>query len=166
MIRAATKPGVLLLLPWLIPILNSVAQADGVTNGESSSSFVNDIVPILTRYGCNAGGCHGKLAGQNGFRLSLRGYATDADYLAMTRNSSGRILSLAKPDDSLLIQKACGELPHGGGKRFDIESAAAKTIIRWIAEGANGPQAVEPTIEQIEMSPKIADRSANSESAA
>lgn len=156
MIHAATKLGALLLLPGLILAMEPVAQADDVSNGESSLLFVNDIVPILTRYGCNSGGCHGKLAGQNGFRLSLRGYATDADHEALTRTASGRILSLAKPDDSLLIQKAGGLLPHGGGKRFDIESAAAKTLIRWIAAGANGPQANEPAIERIEMSPEAA----------
>ena len=43
-------------------------------------SFLNDVVPILTRQGCNQGSCHGKGAGQNGFRLSLRGYAPDMDY--------------------------------------------------------------------------------------
>ena len=40
-----------------------------------SPSFVNEIEPLFTRFGCNQGACHGKLAGQNGFRLSLRAYA-------------------------------------------------------------------------------------------
>lgn len=156
MIHAATNLRSLLLLPSLILTSAPVAVADDVTHGESSLSFVNEIVPILTRYGCNSGGCHGKLAGQNGFRLSLRGYAADADYEALTRTASGRLLSLAKPDDSLLIQKACGLLPHGGGKRFDIQSDAAKMLIRWIAAGANGPLANEPAIERIEMTPEAA----------
>src|SRR5207249_12320120 len=30
-------------------------------------NFPNQIVPIFTKAGCNAGGCHGKSSGQNGF---------------------------------------------------------------------------------------------------
>src|ERR1700722_5261039 len=36
-------------------------------------SFAGDILPILTKYGCNSGSCHGALNGQNGFKLSLFG---------------------------------------------------------------------------------------------
>src|ERR1700686_786108 len=36
--------------------------------------FANDIVPLLSRHGCNAGGCHGRASGQNGFKLSLFGF--------------------------------------------------------------------------------------------
>ena len=45
--------------------------------GPRVPSFKQDIIPIFTKTGCNAGSCHGKLAGQNGFRLSLRGFAPD-----------------------------------------------------------------------------------------
>src|SRR5205823_646537 len=42
-------------------------------------SFRQDVLPVLTKSGCNAGNCHGKLAGQNGFKLSLRGFAPEWD---------------------------------------------------------------------------------------
>ena len=41
-------------------------------------SFANQVLPIFTKAGCNAGGCHGKSSGQNGFKLSLLGF--DARY--------------------------------------------------------------------------------------
>src|SRR5690349_1470813 len=56
----------------------------------SAPSFRQDIVPIFTRFGCNAGNCHGKLAGQNGFRLSLRGYAPEWDHEWITKELNGR----------------------------------------------------------------------------
>src|SRR5436190_13090764 len=43
-------------------------------------SFKQDIEPLLTRAGCNAGACHGTPQGKNGFRLSLRGYDPAIDY--------------------------------------------------------------------------------------
>ena len=36
-------------------------------------SFRDQIIPILSKSGCNSGGCHGKAEGQNGFRLSVFG---------------------------------------------------------------------------------------------
>ena len=52
--------------------------------------FAADVVPILTRQGCNAGGCHGKADGQNGFHLSLFGYDPEGDYRQLTRDDGGR----------------------------------------------------------------------------
>src|SRR6266516_6687432 len=43
-------------------------------------NFANQIVPIFTKAGCNAGGCHGKASGQNGFKLSLLGFEPSEDY--------------------------------------------------------------------------------------
>ena len=37
-------------------------------------SFIRDVMPTLSRLGCNAGTCHGSAQGKNGFKLSLRGY--------------------------------------------------------------------------------------------
>src|SRR5688572_18547012 len=66
-----------------------------------SPSFLNDVVPLITRLGCNQGACHGKNDGRNGFKLSLRGYAPEWDYERLTRESRGRRLSLAYPEQSL-----------------------------------------------------------------
>src|SRR5438067_9104486 len=78
-------------------------------------SFVNDVVPVLTRAGCNQGTCHGAAAGKNGFKLSLRGFAPDLDYIAITRQSNGRRICKTAPERSLLLRKPLLETPHRGG---------------------------------------------------
>src|SRR5258708_21913770 len=80
--------------------------------------FANDIEPLLSRYGCNAGGCHGKASGQNGFKLSLFGFDPAFDYNALVKEARGRRVFPAAPDPSLLLRKATAHLPHGGGRRF------------------------------------------------
>ena len=77
---------------------------------DDAPSFRQDIIPLFTRYGCNAGNCHGKLSGQNGFRLSLRGYAPEWDHDWLTRELNGRRLDYARPDQSLLVLKASGQV--------------------------------------------------------
>lgn len=79
---------------------------------QTAPSFLNEVVPVLTRSGCNQGSCHGKGNGQNGFRLSLRGYAPDQDHRWLTRELDGRRIDPARPEASLLIQKATGQVPH------------------------------------------------------
>jgi hypothetical protein len=118
------------------------------------ASFQHDVIPLMTRFGCNSGGCHGKLAGQNGFRLSLRGYAPELDFESIARESRGRRLNSAAPEHSLLLRKATGLEPHGGGKRFDRDSEAARVLIDWISNGASGPQPHEARLERIEVSPE------------
>jgi len=116
-------------------------------------SFVNDVQPILTRYGCNAGACHGKLAGQNGFRLSLRGYAPEDDHRSLVQEEFARRINPIDPAQSLLLLKAIGQLPHGGGKLFAADSAAYGVLKRWIGEGVPGIIADEPRVVSIETSP-------------
>src|SRR5262245_6448447 len=79
-------------------------------------SFLNEVEPLLTRLGCNQGACHGKGSGQNGFRLSLRGYAPELDHAWLTREFTARRVDPAVPEDSLLLRKPLGLVPHEGGK--------------------------------------------------
>ena len=116
-------------------------------------SFNNDVVPVLTRFGCNAGGCHGKLAGQNGFRLSLRGYAPELDHATITREALGRRINAASPEASLLVRKAANLIPHGGGQRLESGGKAAQILTDWIAAGAPGPRTDEATLQRIDVSP-------------
>src|SRR5207248_1038800 len=95
-------------------------------------SFTADVVPVLTRFGCNAGACHGKLSGQNGFHLSLRGYDPAADYESLAREARGRRINLAAPEHSLFVRKALGELPHGGGRRIEPGSRAEQVLVSWL----------------------------------
>ena len=55
-------------------------------------SFSNQIVPLLSKAGCNAGSCHGKASGQNGFKISLLGYEPEVDYAALVKEARGRRL--------------------------------------------------------------------------
>src|ERR1700752_4581623 len=104
-------------------------------------SFRNNVQPVLAKAGCNAGACHGAAAGQNGFRLSLRGYDDQGDYIALTRQSLGRRVNLADPGRSLLLLKSTATIPHKGGKRFEVDSREYQIIADWIASGAPGPKA-------------------------
>lgn len=119
----------------------------------SIPSFNQDISPILTRTGCNAGGCHGKLTGQNGFRLSLRGYAPEWDHQWITNEVSGRRINMAFPEQSLLVQKPAGDVLHEGGLRFKQESRYYRTLVEWIAARAPGPVAEEANAARLEVLP-------------
>ena len=97
--------------------------------------FATDVVPTLTRLGCNGGGCHGKATGQNGFRLSLLGYEPEVDYDAVVKEARGRRISHAVPHQSLLLLKPTMSVLHEGGKRFDDDSTEYQILRRWIAAG-------------------------------
>jgi len=116
--------------------------------------FATDIVPILTKLGCNGGGCHGKATGQNGFKLSLLGFEPNADYLAIVKEARGRRLFPADANRSLLLLKATGTMPHGGGRRLAVESDDYRTLRNWIATGAVPPQQDEPVLARIELLPR------------
>jgi hypothetical protein len=116
-------------------------------------SFRNNVQPVLAKAGCNAGACHGAAAGQNGFKLSLRGYDDEGDYNVLTRQALGRRINLSEPARSLMLLKPSGSIPHKGGKRFEIDSPEYKILSEWIASGAPGPKEKEPRIARIEIIP-------------
>ena len=97
-------------------------------------------MPILSKAGCNGGGCHGAIAGKAGFRLSLFGYDPKSDYLTITRDARGRRVDLADPGTSLLLTKPTMALPHKGGKRLDVGSDDYKTARRLDRGGLPRPQ--------------------------
>jgi hypothetical protein len=99
-------------------------------------SFHNEIVPLLTKARCNAGGCHGKAEGQNGFKLSIFGFDAAADFAAIVKEGRGRRVTVTAPDHSLLLRKGAAEIPHGGGRKIEPGSYQYARLKRWIAEGA------------------------------
>jgi hypothetical protein len=99
-------------------------------------SFRLDVEPVFFRAGCNSGGCHGAASGKDGFHLSLFGYDPAGDYFRLTRQIVGRRLDLARPEQSLLLTKATGMVPHTGGRRFKADSEYYQTLLRWIQTGA------------------------------
>lgn len=116
--------------------------------------FELDIQPLLTARGCNAGPCHGKARGQNGFALSLLGFDSDMDFHAIVKEARGRRLFPSAPDQSLLVLKATGELPHGGGIRIERDSDDYRELIEWIREGTARITTQDPRLESISISPK------------
>ena len=115
--------------------------------------FTTDVVPVLTKLGCNSGGCHGKATGQNGFRLSLLGFEPTADFQAIVHEARGRRISAAAPDESLLLLKATNQMAHGGGRRTDRTSKAYDVLRRWISEGVRPPSPDDPVVTRLEVVP-------------
>ncbi len=142
----------MLLIVWVMSYAVWVQAAE--TQHSPEVSFGTDIVPILTRLGCNGGGCHGKATGQNGFKLSLFGFEPEEDYEALVNAARGRRLSLSGPDRSLLLLKATALVPHGGGRRLDESSDDYRILRGWIAQGAPAPRSDDPRLVRIELSPR------------
>ncbi len=118
-------------------------------------NFANEIVPVFTRLGCNAGGCHGKADGQNGFRLSLLGFYPEEDYDFLVHETRGRRIFPADPEYSLLLTKPSNTVPHGGGKRLADGSFERDLIVRWIRQGAPYGSPEDPVLKQIRVIPEM-----------
>jgi hypothetical protein len=116
-------------------------------------NFPNQVVPVFTKLSCNSGGCHGKASGQNGFRLSLLGFEPSEDYDHLVKEGRGRRLFPAAPERSLLLLKATGLVPHGGGQRMETDSIAYRLIYRWIEQGLPFGKPDDPKVSQIEVLP-------------
>lgn len=99
-------------------------------------SFRQDVVPVLSQAGCNMGACHGTPTGKGGFKLSLRGYLPDQDFLTLTHETGMRRLDPLDPNTSMILRKPLGELPHEGGLRLSRGSKSFEYLHGWIAEGA------------------------------
>ncbi|MEM6687831.1 MAG: DUF1549 domain-containing protein [Planctomycetota bacterium] len=120
-------------------------------------SFTNDVMPVLTRASCNTGSCHGAARGKDGFNLSLFGYDPEGDHFRITREIGTRRINLAVPEESLLLRKAVGSVPHTGGKLFETGSDHYKTILAWLKDNVpldrqTGENAV-PTVDRVELYP-------------
>lgn len=152
MISATAKDGSTATLPVVVQNASQPAPIH----------FGNQVVPIFTKYGCNAGGCHGKASGQNGFRLSLLGFEPTEDFEHLVKEARGRRLFPAVPERSLLLTKGTAQLPHGGGKRFEPGSDDYKLLVRWIGQGMPTGRADAPTVSRLEVFPPARTMALNS----
>ncbi len=114
--------------------------------------FVQDVMPVLSKLGCNAGTCHGSKDGKNGFKLSLRGYDPLTDWRGFTDDLAARRINRASSEDSLMLLKATGSVPHGGGQVIPSGSIYFDMIRTWIADGAALDRS-SPRVTAIELSP-------------
>ncbi|MDY3554942.1 DUF1553 domain-containing protein [Gemmata sp. JC717] len=166
----SSTPGVVVVSPGglVTPVGDGDAVITATARGASATvpvkvrnagaaapvTFERDVQPILTRYGCNAGPCHGKARGQNGFQLSLLAYDNDFDFQAITAEARGRRVFPANPAFSLLLRKATGQAPHGGGKKLTEGSPEYRALATWIANGTPRTPANAPRLEKVTVFPE------------
>jgi len=135
-------------LAKLVPVqVESVAQRP--------ISYLNDVIPVLSKTGCNQGACHGAASGKKGFKISLRGYDPAADYSVLARGTDGHRVNRLEPEKSLLLQKATGAVLHEGGKLFDLKSPYGAILRRWIEEGTPNDVGKAPALVDLEVFPKF-----------
>lgn len=128
------------------PVTGDPPPRDAASRG---ISYRNDIVPVLTRAGCNLGACHGAQTGKGELSLSLRGEDPDKDHATLVKSFA----NLGAPEKSYLLRKAILEVKHEGGKRFEKNSESYEILHRWIAEGAKRDLPDEPTLVRLEVTP-------------
>lgn len=150
-----------LLIPLLgVSLLSGWVSAEQPVNPALNAeptlpvTFELDIQPLLTRFACNSGPCHGKARGQNGFALSLLGFDSEFDYAAIVQEGRGRRIFRGAPEESLLLRKATGEVPHGGGARFEVGSSHYNLLVEWIRAGSPKTPADAPKLVKVEVEPK------------
>lgn len=132
----------------------TVPNPSPATPNPKALSFTQDILPILSKAGCNLGACHAKASGQAGFKLSIFAFDPHGDYMEMVKDSRGRRVFPALPEDSLLLQKAVVRVQHEGGQRFEPDSASAKTIADWIRQGMPYETPGQPALTGIDVAPE------------
>jgi hypothetical protein len=116
-------------------------------------NFVRDVMPTMSKLGCNAGTCHGAQKGKNGFKLSLRGYDPLFDHRALTDDVRGRRFNRSSPDNSLMLLKPSGTVPHVGGAVMQPGEPAYDLLRAWIADGVK-LDLKTPRVAKIEVFPQ------------
>ncbi|MCH2182399.1 MAG: DUF1549 and DUF1553 domain-containing protein [Mariniblastus sp.] len=127
----------------------------GATHGPPGDGevvdFKNDLIPMFTKLGCNAGKCHGSAIGRGDFKLSLYGGTPRADYDEIVRKLGGRRVNFNAPSSSLLFQKPAEYVEHGGGTLLTDGDQHAEPLLRWIRQGA--PYKEQRQLTKIEVTP-------------
>jgi hypothetical protein len=116
-------------------------------------SFVEGVMPVMSKLGCNAGTCHGSAEGKNGFKLSLRGYDPLFDHRALIDDHAGRRFNRAAPDQSLMLLKPAGVVPHVGSVLTQPGERYYEIIRGWIADGSKLDLST-PRVAGIDIFPK------------
>lgn len=139
-------------IPVTVRAVAPAAKADD--SAAEEVSFVRDVLPALSRAGCNAGACHAKPDGQNGFRLTVFSFDPKTDYQEIVREARGRRIFPSAPELSLLLRKPSGGLPHEGGVRFDPGSPTYELLVRWMRSGMPYQIDREPVLTGITVFPR------------
>ena len=152
-IYAALHSGKVIKLDEKATLTALTSTVSPVTSPSPTLSYTKDILPILTKAGCNLGSCHAKASGQAGFRLSIFAFDPKTDFMEFVNDSRGRRVFPALPEDSLILQKATVRVQHEGGQRFEPDSESAKTVAEWIRQGMPYETPNQPALAGIEVTP-------------
>ena len=106
--------------------------------------FERHVVPLLSRFGCNSGSCHGSFQGRGGMRFSLFGHNAKMDYDALSLR-----IDTDDPAESDALLKPTEAIEHEGGKRFERDSWAYQVMARWISDGGRSSNS---PVERISLS--------------
>jgi Protein of unknown function (DUF1553)/Protein of unknown function (DUF1549) len=117
-------------------------------------SFRNEVVPLLTKLGCNQGACHGGQHGKGGFKLSLLGFEPEVDFTAIVKSAEERRITPFAPEESLLLLKPTLAVAHGGGKKMEVDSRAYRLLTEWLEQGVPGPRDLDPRVVGIKVYPE------------
>lgn len=124
-----------LSLHWAASVIGVWLFVGTASAVSAQTLFTRHVEPVFSRLGCNSGGCHSKVRGEAGFQLSLVGISPGRDHQSLVREFAGRRVNLATPEQSLILLKVTGVLPHGGGQRTDVGSSEYGLLKQWIGEG-------------------------------
>ena len=113
-------------------------------------SFRNEVMPALSKAGCNLGACHGAQTGKGRLALSLRGEDSSRDHATLLKS----FVRAGDPQRSAILRKATLAIEHEGGKRFEKNSESYRLLAKWISEGASLSVPNEPTLTRLETMPK------------
>ncbi|QDU21314.1 DUF1549 and DUF1553 domain-containing protein [Urbifossiella limnaea] len=166
---ADTKVATVDAAGWVRPVANGTTTVTVTAGGkttavhitvqlpaaEPATSFRHEVMPVLTRAGCNMGSCHGYSLGKNGFKLSLRGESPEQDFGAVVRDAAGRRISYLSPAESLLLAKGRGDAGHEGGVRFARGSLSDDILTRWVREGTPGDIADAGRVVRVRLVPDV-----------
>lgn len=139
--------------PLSIFVALLLGDATATAAGPQPVSFERDVMAVLSRAGCNSGPCHGNLNGKGGLKLSLRGEDPVRDWSVLTHDMLARRANAHRPDESLLLKKALGEIPHEGGIRFSRQSPEYRVLRSWIAGGCPNDSPGDVTVTKLDVSP-------------
>jgi hypothetical protein len=134
------------------------AAAEGPAGGPKNNSvdFVNHVMPLLNKLGCNQAKCHGSLQGKGGFQLSMFGANPADDYSALTRAAVGRRINKVEPPKSLFLLKATASIAHEGAQAVKIQvgSPEYNLLASWVAQGAPWGDEKQPVLLSIGVVPR------------
>jgi hypothetical protein len=128
--------------------------AKAARKGDQTIRFERDVLPLLTRFSCNAGNCHGATGGKGRLTLSLFGSRPIRDYVALVDGPGSDLIDEEHPKQSLLLRKATNTISHSSNTHIKLDSPGYKLLKRWIEAGTPAPRADDPRIVRLDVLPK------------